>query len=105
LTPSTRSFAASVHCPSGPRSGSRQHRSRTGKDLTPDRDTLRGVAIAAIANVVLGLVLIPLFGLQGAALATAATLIIWNLLLRQAVWRRIRIETMAFSLPFQRLPG
>jgi len=70
-----------------------------------ERDTLRGVAIAAVANVVLGLALIPLFGLEGAALATAATLIIWNLLLRQAVWGRIRIETMAFSLPFPRGPG
>jgi len=69
-----------------------------------ERDTLRGVAIAAVANVVLGLVLIPLFGLKGAALATAATLVIWNLLLRQAVWRRIRIETLAFSLSYQRVP-
>ncbi|WP_338113709.1 flippase [Thiococcus pfennigii] len=70
-----------------------------------ERDTLRGVAIAAVANVALGLVLIPPLGLEGAALATAATLIIWNLLLRQAVWRRIRIETMAFSLPLKRAPG
>jgi len=70
-----------------------------------ERDTLRGVAIAAVANVVLGLVLIPLFGLEGAATATAVTLIIWNLLLRQAVWRRIQIETLAFSLRSQRAPG
>ena len=70
-----------------------------------ERDTLRGVAIAAVANVVLGLVLIPLYGLEGAAIATAVPLIIWNLLLRQAVWRRIQIETLAFSLPSQRVPG
>jgi len=70
-----------------------------------ERDTLRGVAIAAVANLVLGLALIPLYGLEGAAIATAATLIIWNLLLRQAVWHRIQIETLAFSLPFQRVPG
>lgn len=61
-----------------------------------ERDTMRGVAIAGAANVLLGLTLIPPFGLEGAALATAATLIIWNLMLRQAVWRRIQIETMAF---------
>ncbi|QVL51533.1 MAG: flippase [Thiocapsa sp.] len=62
-----------------------------------ERDTLRGVAIAAVTDLVLGLVLIPPFGLVGAALATATTLVIWNLLLRQAVWRRLRIETMAFG--------
>ncbi|MFB1490693.1 MULTISPECIES: flippase [unclassified Thiocapsa] len=67
-----------------------------------ERDTLRGVAIAAVANVLLGFVLIPLLGLAGAALSTAATQIIWNLLLRRAVWRRIQIETMAFGMSFQR---
>ena len=34
----------------------------------------------------------------GAAAATACTFVIWNLLLRRAVWQRIQIESMAFSL-------
>jgi O-antigen/teichoic acid export membrane protein len=63
-----------------------------------ERDTLRVVAIAAVANVALNFVLIPPFGLVGAATATACTFIMWNLLLRRAVWRRIHIETMAFAM-------
>ncbi len=63
-----------------------------------ERDTLRGVAIAALANLVLNFVLIPPFSLVGAAAATACTFIIWNLLLRRAVWQRIQIETMAFPI-------
>ncbi len=62
-----------------------------------ERDTMRGVAIAAVANVLLSLVLIPLFSTVGAAVATAASPIIWNILLRRAVTRRIQIETMAFG--------
>lgn len=63
-----------------------------------ERDTLRGVAVAAVTNILFGLVLIPAFGLEGAAVATAVTLVIWNLLLRRAVWRRIQIETVAFGV-------
>jgi O-antigen/teichoic acid export membrane protein len=63
-----------------------------------ERDTLRGVAVAALANLVLNFLLIPPFGLVGAAVATACTFVIWNLLLRRAVWQRIRIESMAFPL-------
>jgi O-antigen/teichoic acid export membrane protein len=63
-----------------------------------ERDTLRGVAVAALANLILNFVLIPPFGLVGAAAATACTFIIWNLLLRRAVWQRLQIESMAFSL-------
>jgi O-antigen/teichoic acid export membrane protein len=64
-----------------------------------EHDTLRGVAVSAVINVLLGLIMIPPFGLLGAAIATASTLIIWNNLLRRAVWKRIQIETMAFKLP------
>lgn len=62
-----------------------------------ERDTLRCVAIAALANVVLSLALIPRYQLVGAAVATALTLIIWSLLLRRTAWQRIQIETSAFS--------
>ncbi len=63
-----------------------------------ERETLRGVAVAALANLILNFVLIPTFGLVGAAAATACTFVIWNLLLRRAVWQRIQIESMAFPL-------
>jgi O-antigen/teichoic acid export membrane protein len=58
-----------------------------------ERDTARGIAIGALANVVLNLVLIPHFGMNGAALATAVSMIIWNLLLWYFARRRLGIRT------------
>lgn len=63
-----------------------------------ERDTARGVAVAAAANVALNLVLIPPFGMKGAALATALALTIWNLILWGSVRRRLNLESMAFGL-------
>lgn len=60
-----------------------------------ERDTVRGVAIAAVSNIVLNLALIPPFGLEGAAAATAATLLIWNLVLRSYVHKRLHLESSA----------
>ena len=62
-----------------------------------ERDTLRGVAIAAATNVVLNLVLIPPFGLEGAAAATAVTLLIWNFILWYSVHRRLGLESSALG--------
>ena len=64
-----------------------------------ERDTVKGIGIAALCNVVLNLVLIPPFGIEGAAAATALTLVIWNLILRAFVKRRLGIETMALARP------
>lgn len=58
-----------------------------------ERDTAWGVAIAAVSNVLLNALLIPPFGLQGAALATAITLIVWNIVLRYLVHKRLGIES------------
>jgi O-antigen/teichoic acid export membrane protein len=63
-----------------------------------ERDTAHGIAIAAICNVVLNIVLIPLYGMNGAALATVITLVIWNGLLWNAAWVRLGIDTTAFSI-------
>ncbi len=49
-----------------------------------ERFTARGVAIAAVASIVLNVTLIPFLGTFGAAIATTSSLIIWNVLL--AVW-------------------
>lgn len=62
-----------------------------------ERDTARGMAVAAGGNVVLNLILIPPLGVNGAALATASTLALWNLLLWRAVQHRLGINSMAFD--------
>ncbi|MCJ7583888.1 MAG: flippase [Anaerolineales bacterium] len=63
-----------------------------------EQDTARGMVVAAVANIVLNLVLVPLWGLKGAALASAVTLTAWNVLLWLAVRRRLKINSMAFDL-------
>jgi O-antigen/teichoic acid export membrane protein len=63
-----------------------------------ERDMARGVVIAAISNIVLNAVLIPPFGMQGAAIATATTLLIWNYLLYRDVKYRLGIETIAITI-------
>mgnify|MGYP000751870713 CR=1 FL=1 len=51
-----------------------------------EKTTAKGAVIATCVNVVLNLTLIPMFGISGAAIATAASLIVWNLYL----WRSVR---------------
>jgi len=63
-----------------------------------EQDAARGIAVAAVGNVVLNLVLVPLWGTKGAALASAVTMIVWNILLWLAVRRRLEINSMAFNL-------
>lgn len=60
-----------------------------------ERDTMRGVGFAAIANISLNLTLIPLYGAAGAAVATAATLVIWNSVLVVTLYRRIGVFSAA----------
>jgi O-antigen/teichoic acid export membrane protein len=62
-----------------------------------EQDTARGVAVAAVGNIVLNLILIPLWGINGAALSSAITLTLWNVLLWIAVRRRLGINSMAFN--------
>lgn len=52
-------------------------------------DTLRAISTAAIVNVVLNAVLIPIYGLLGAAFATMIATIIWNVLMAVSVYRRL----------------
>jgi len=62
-----------------------------------ERDTARGVAIAAVVNVALNAILIPLWGMNGAATATATSLVVWNLILAVQVVRRLGIYPTALG--------
>jgi len=64
-----------------------------------ERDTARGMAIAAAVNVVLNLVLVPVWGIVGAATATATSMALWNVLLWWRVRRRLGINSLAFNFP------
>lgn len=63
-----------------------------------ERDTARGVGVAAVANIVLNALLIPGWGATGAAIATAVSLALWNILLALFVYRRLGIDGTALGL-------
>ena len=52
------------------------------------------ITVAALLNLVLNLVLIPYYGVLGAALATAISLAVKNLLAAYLVWNRLSIQTI-----------
>lgn len=58
-----------------------------------ERDTMWGLGFAAITNIFLNFILIPLYGIEGAATASTVTVVLWNFLLRIMVKRRLGIET------------
>lgn len=65
------------------------------------RDAALGIAVGAGLNIVLGLVLIPMAGALGAALAAAISIATWNILLALAAVRRLGIHSTALG----RLPA
>lgn len=58
-----------------------------------ERDAAIGIGIAASLNILLNAILIPLWGVNGAATATAMSTIVWNILLAIKVHQRIGIIT------------
>jgi len=62
----------------------------------------------AMVNAAASAVLIGLFGLTGAAVATAATLIVWNLAMALSLWRRLNLLPgilAIFRMPLEKEPG
>ena len=58
-----------------------------------ERDTLIGIAGGAFLNLLLSALLIPPFGMVGAALASTTSLIAWNLILVVRVRQRLGIDS------------
>jgi len=66
-----------------------------------ERETTKSIFIGATVNVVLNLLLTPTFGTIGAALATTATLIVWNVIM----WSKVRTLVGIEPSPFFRRPS
>lgn len=62
-----------------------------------ERSAAAGLSVAAVVNVILNAVLIPLYGAIGAAIATATSTVIWNAILIVEVYRRLGIASTAFG--------
>ncbi|SCZ67387.1 oligosaccharide flippase family protein [Thiohalomonas denitrificans] len=57
-----------------------------------ERDTLRGQVFALVINVIAAMVLIPIYGVAGAAFAAALGLVMWNVVLAFLVMSRLDIR-------------
>jgi O-antigen/teichoic acid export membrane protein len=66
-----------------------------------ERDTTRSIFIGATLNVALNLLLTPVWGMIGAAVATGVTLMTWNLVMWRKVHARIGIEASPFFRGFR----
>ena len=61
-----------------------------------ERDVVWGIGIGLLANIVLNLILIPKWEMQGTAVATLVAMIIWNTLLVFIAYHRLEIMTVPF---------
>lgn len=62
-----------------------------------ERDSATGLAVGAATNVIFNLLLVPSWGLNGAALATCLSLSIWNVVLVFLVRKRTGLSTTALG--------
>lgn len=62
-----------------------------------ERDTLRGLLLAAVLNVSLNFLLIPPFGTVGAAVATGTSIVTWNAVLGVLLFRRLGLFPSALG--------
>ena len=63
-----------------------------------ERQTALAMAVGAIGNIALNFVLIPRFGMVGAAVATSLTLLVWNLMMWRAARRRLGVGSTALGI-------
>lgn len=64
-----------------------------------ERRNLYGLGGATLLNIVLNLMLIPHFGIIGAALATGSSIVVWNCALWWQVRIRLKLDSTAIGLP------
>lgn len=61
-----------------------------------EREAAKGIGYGALANGVLSALLIPRWGIEGAAVAASLSLILWNLVLAAMVQKNLHIHSTAF---------
>lgn len=67
-----------------------------------ERIMARGVAIATVFNIVLNVILIPKYGMEGAAMATMITVVIWSALLWQSARKYLKVDSSVFGFLVRR---
>jgi O-antigen/teichoic acid export membrane protein len=61
-----------------------------------EMDSARAMGISALFNVALNLLLLPKWQVLGSSLATTLSLTFWNVLLWWVVWKKLKINSLAF---------
>ena len=61
-----------------------------------EKDAMKGMMYSLGVNFVLAFLLIPIYGMVGAATSTAVSLMVWNMILRYYVKKRLNIESIGF---------
>lgn len=61
-----------------------------------EKDSLTGQMLALVMNVIFAIILIPALGAVGAAMASAFSTVVWNVILTIKVKRRLNIKSSAF---------
>lgn len=61
-----------------------------------EKDAMKGMLYSLGVNLILSFILIPLYGMVGAAIATAISSLVWNAILRHYVKKRLTIESIGF---------
>jgi O-antigen/teichoic acid export membrane protein len=67
-----------------------------------ERDTAKAIGIAAVSQVCFNAVLVPPWGIFGAAIGEAASTVLCAVLLAVWVWQRLGVRTTAFGAPGRR---
>lgn len=67
-----------------------------------ERETLKGVGIAAVTNLLLNALLIPHWGILGAGVASALSTLLWNVLLVIWIWRHLGLHPTVLATPSRR---
>lgn len=68
-----------------------------------EKDSMKGLLVAIAVNVLLDLILIPLYGIEGAAVASATSLAVWNIILKYYVMKRLQIESSSLLYYIKKL--
>ena len=62
-----------------------------------ERITALVFGFSALLNIVLNLILIPLYGKEGAAIATSVTIVLWNIILYIIIKKKLLLNSTAFA--------
>jgi O-antigen/teichoic acid export membrane protein len=62
-----------------------------------EREATAGIGISALFNIIMNVILIPKWEVEGAAAATASNIIIWNIVLVVWVYKRLGIHSTALG--------